>query len=208
MKNRNETNALRIAVIHIAQETNDFNPVLTTLDDYRSFGIFEGREVFDRMRGYGQVGGYLQAVEDSGLEIVSIPIIRAYAVAGGRITREAFDFFQDKIREGLASAGRIDGLALQLHGACAADGVDDVEGAQVEFCRSLLGNDVPIVLGLDRHANVTRKIIENCDAIVGHRTQPHDTFDTGVVGTKLLLRILTEYLSPRSEERRVATWRR
>lgn len=202
MKNRNETNALRIAVIHIAQETNDFNPVLTTLDDYRSFGIFEGREVFDRMRGYGQVGGYLQAVEDSGLEIESIPIIRAYAVAGGRITREAFDFFQDKIREGLASAGRIDGLALQLHGACAADGVDDVEGAQVELCRSLLGDDVPIVLGLDHHANVTRKIIENCDAIVGHRTQPHDTFDTGVVGTKLLLRILTEKLRP------VMAWRK
>ncbi|MDF2980603.1 MAG: hypothetical protein K0Q69_375, partial [Devosia sp.] len=31
--------ALRIAVIHVAQETNDFNPVLTTMADYEAFGI-------------------------------------------------------------------------------------------------------------------------------------------------------------------------
>ncbi|EKF18512.1 M81 family metallopeptidase [Nitratireductor pacificus] len=193
---------MRIAVIHIAQETNDFNPKLTTLNDYRSFGILEGAEVFETMRGYGQVGGYLQAVEDSGLQVESVPIIRAYSLAGGRISREAFEFFQEKIREGLTAAGPIDGLALQLHGACAADGVDDVEGAQVELCRSLLGKDVPIVLGLDHHANVTRKIIDNCDAIVGHRTQPHDTFDTGVIGAELLLRIITEKLEP------VMAWRK
>lgn len=193
---------MRIAVIHVAQETNDFNPKLTTLDDYRSFGILEGADVFEKMRGYGQIGGYLQAVEESGIAVESVPIIRGYAVAGGRISREAFDFFQKKIRDGLTAAGPIDGLALQLHGACAADGIDDVEGAQVELCRSLLGADVPIVLGLDHHANITRKIIDNCDAIVGHRTQPHDTFDTGVIGTRLLLRILTEKLKP------VIAWRK
>ncbi|MDW6021870.1 M81 family metallopeptidase [Mesorhizobium sp. BAC0120] len=193
---------MRIALIHIAQETNDFNPVPTTLNDYRSFGIFEGAEIFEKLRNYGQIGGHLQAVSDSGLEVESVPIIRAFAVAGGRITREAFDFFQQKIRDGLAAAGRIDGLALQLHGACSAEGIDDVEGEQVALCRSLLGRDIPIVLGLDHHANVTRKMVENCDAIVGHRTQPHDTFDTGVIGTELLLRIISEKLRP------VMAWRK
>ena len=36
---------MRIALIHVAQETNDFNPVLTTLADYEAFGIFEGAEI-------------------------------------------------------------------------------------------------------------------------------------------------------------------
>ena len=193
---------LRIAVIHVAQETNDFNPVLTMLEDYESFGIFEGAEIVEKLRGFGQVGGYIQAVEESGLDVETVPIIRAFAVAGGRISAEAFRFFQDKIRAGLIAAGKIDGLALQLHGACAAEGIDDVEGEQIALCREILGPDVPIVLGLDHHANVTQKIIDNATAIVGHRTQPHDPYDTGVIGTRLLLRLLTEDLKP------VTAWRK
>jgi microcystin degradation protein MlrC len=38
------------------------------------------------------------------------------------------------------------------------------------------------VLGLDHHANITRRMVAHCDAIVGHRTQPHDPFDTGARG--------------------------
>lgn len=193
---------MRIAVIHLAQETNDFNPVPTTLADYQAFGIYEGAEIFAKLGGMGQIGGHLQAVEDSGLEIESIPIIRSWAVAGGRITAEAFEFFQEKIRRGLAACGKIDGLALQLHGACAAEGIDDVEGEQVALCRAILGPDVPIVLGLDHHANITQKIIDNSTAIVGHRTQPHDPFDTGRIGTALLIRIIREKLKP------VMAWRK
>lgn len=192
---------MRIALIHVAQETDDFNPVPTTLADFESFGILEGKAV-EELRGYGQVGGYYDTVDRSGLAVETVPIIRAFAVAGGRITREAFDFFHDKIRRGLAAAGPVDGLALQLHGACAAEGIDDVEGEQAALCRSILGPDVPIVLGLDHHANVTRKIVDSVDAIVGHRTQPHDTFDTGQIGAAVLIRLLTEKLDP------VMAWRK
>lgn len=193
---------MRLALIHISQETNDFNPRLTTLDDYRAFGIFTGTEMLEKLRGFGQVGGHIEAVERSGLAVETVPIIRGRAGAGGRITREAFDFFATAIREGLQGAGRLDGLALQLHGACAAEGVDDVEGEQLALCRAILGPDVPIVLGLDHHANITDKIMANCTAIVGHRTQPHDPFDTGVIGTELLIRIITERLQP------VMAWRK
>lgn len=197
---------MRIALIHVAQETNDFNPVLTSLADYEAFSIYEGAEMLDRLKGLGQVGGYLKAIEDSGLEVETVPIIRAWAVAGGRVSIEAFEFFQDKIRKGLKTAlagGKLDGLALQLHGACAAEGIDDVEGEQAALCRQILGPDVPIVLGLDHHANITQKIIDNTDAIVGHRTQPHDTFDTGVIGTELLLKLITEKIQPTTAWRKI-----
>jgi microcystin degradation protein MlrC len=193
---------MRIALIHVAQETNDFNPVPTTLRDYEAFGIFEGEEIVEKLRGVGQVGGHLQAVAESGRAIETVPIIRSWAVAGGRITREAYRHFEERIRRGLAAAGRIDGLALQLHGACAAEGIDDVEGEQVALCRSILGPDVPIVLGLDHHANVTRKMVENSTAVVGHRTQPHDPFDTGRIGTALLIRIIAGEVKP------VTAWRK
>ena len=193
---------MRLALIHISQETNDFNPVPTTVRDYEAFGILEGQDIIETLHDVGQVGGHVAAVNESGLPIETIPIVRASAVAGGRITREAFDLFAGKIRDGLAAAGPIDGLALQLHGACAAEGIDDVEGEQVALCRAILGPHVPIVLGLDHHANVTAKMVENCTAIVGHRTQPHDPFDTGRIGTALLIRILKERLNP------VMAWRK
>ena len=193
---------MRIALIHVAQESNDFNPVPTTLHDFESFGILEGPEIFGQLRGLGQVGGHLQAIEASGPGIESIPIIRAWATAGGRITGEAYRFFDDRIRAGLRAAGRIDGLALQLHGACAAEGIDDVEGAQLQLCRSILGDRVPIVLGLDHHANVTRRMVALSTAIVGHRTQPHDPFDTGRLGAELLMRIVSGAARP------VTAWRK
>jgi microcystin degradation protein MlrC len=92
---------MRLALIHIGQETNDFNPVPTTLRDYEAFGIFEGPRMIEELRGIGQVGGHLAAVDESGLAIETVPIIRAWATAGGRITQDAFNFFQRKIADGL-----------------------------------------------------------------------------------------------------------
>lgn len=197
---------MRIAIIHVAQETNDFNPVLTTMADYEAFGIYEGAAMIEELRGLGQVGGAIKAIEASGLDIEIVPIIRSWSVPGGRISRAAFDYFHDKIRTGLEAAlagGKLDGLALQLHGACAAEGIDDVEGEQAALCRAILGPNVPIVLGLDHHANVTQKLIDSCDAIVGHRTQPHDTFDTGVIGAELLLKIISNKLKPTTAWRKI-----
>ena len=181
---------MRVALIHIGQETNDFNPVPTTLRDYEAFGIVEGAAIIDTFRGVGEIGGFLDAIEQSGRSIEMVPIVRGWAVAGGRITQDAYRFFEQKIRLGLQAAGPIDALTLQLHGACAADGIDDVEGAQLQTCRDVLGPDVPIVLGLDHHGNITKKMVALSTAIVGHRTQPHDPYDTGRIGAEVMLKIL------------------
>ncbi|MHB2165580.1 M81 family metallopeptidase [Alsobacter sp. R-9] len=194
---------MRIGLIHVAQETNDFNPQLTTLRDYQSFGLHLGQEVIDKSGGLGQVGGHLAAIAEAGGGIETVPIVRAHAVAGGRIDTHSRRYFLDLMANGLRKAGKLDGLHLQLHGACAAEGLDDVEGEQAALCREILGPDVPIVLGLDHHANVTRLMVDSVDAIVGHRTQPHDLFDTGLIGMRLLIRILREGLKPVIAHRKI-----
>ena len=193
---------MRIALIHISQETNDFNPQPTTLADFRAFGLYEGEEIVRRVGTIGQIGGHFEAIRRSGASVETIPVIRGFAVAGGRIDRASRLHFLNRIRASLKGAGRIDGLALQLHGACAAEGIDDVEGGQAALCREMLGPDTPIVLGLDHHANVTELMARSVDAIVAHRTQPHDPFDTGVLGTSLLIRMIGEKLKP------VTVWRK
>ena len=193
---------MRVATIHIGQETNDFNPLPTTLADFRAFGIYQGAEMLARMRGRGPVGGCIDGGAAAGLEVEWVPIISAWAMAGGRIDTESRLFFEERIGTGLRNAGRLDALAIHLHGACAAEGVDDVEGAQLGICRAVLGPEVPIVLSFDHHANITRQMVELCTAIVGHRTQPHDVYDTGWIAGQLLARIL------RGQVRPVMAWRK
>ena len=193
---------MRVAVIHIGQETNDFNPVPTTLDGFRQFGIYQGVDMLDRMAGRGQVGGMLDAVAASGMDIDWVPIISAWAMAGGRIDTESRLFFEERIGSLLRAAGRIDALVAHLHGACGAEGVDDVEGAQLGIARAVLGPAVPILLTLDHHANVTQQMVAHSTAIIGHRTQPHDVYDTGRLSGELLVRML------RGEVRPVIAWRK
>ena len=56
---------MRIALIHVAQETNDFNPQPTTLRDYEAFGLYEGAEIAAKAGQFGQIGGHFQAIKDS-----------------------------------------------------------------------------------------------------------------------------------------------
>ena len=169
-----ETRHMRLALFQMGQETDTFNPSPTTLEDFERFGIYEGQEILDNLRGNGTVGGFINAIEASGADIEIVPLSRGWAGAGGRITTEALALLRGSPAADLQSAGSIDGLAMHLHGACSAEGVDDVEGRLLAICREVLGHDVPIVLTIDHHANVTQAMVDLCDAIVGYRTQPHD----------------------------------
>lgn len=187
---------MRIGLIVVAQETSSFNPVLTTFADFEQFGVYEGREILDRLRGNGPVGGYLESVEASGRDVETVPIIRGATRSGGRLSREAFDYFNDKIRDGLSAAGELDGLVMLLHGAASAEGIDDTEGEMLETARSVVGNDLPLALMLDHHANVTEQMMEHCDLLVGFRTQPHDQLETARALTDLGLRLFAGEIAP------------
>jgi microcystin degradation protein MlrC len=198
---------MRIGLIEISQETDTFNPLPTTLEDFATFGLYDGADMLRDGRGIGiaggAVGGYLATVAASGRGIETVPITRALGVAGGRISREALAHFETRLRDGLRAAGRLDALVAQLHGACAAVGEDDVEGRLLEICREILGADLPIVVTLDHHANVTQRMVDLSDAMVAYRTQPHDPVDTGRSSAELLLRILDGSARPTTAWRKI-----
>ena len=106
-------------------------------------------------------------------------------MAGGWLSSDTLSFLSDELESGLRSAGSLDGVALQLHGACAAEGVDDVEGYLLSVTRRVVGADIPIVMSLDHHANVTTKMVELSTAIVGHRTQPTTNMTRAPIGADL-----------------------
>lgn len=186
---------MRLGLVHVAQETCSFNPAPTTLEDFRACGLAEGPAILERSAGVGEVAGFLEALgEEPAVE--AVPILRAFAVPGGALDAATLAFLEARLGLGLDRAGPLDGLALQLHGACAAEGEGDVDGRLVALCRARLGPGVPILLSLDHHANLTRRMVEGATAIVAHRSQPHDLRDTGRVATRLLIRLLREGLRP------------
>ena len=69
--------------------------------------------------------------------------------------------------------------------------------------RSVIGDDVPLVISLDHHANLTRQMVDAVDGLVGHRTQPHDQFETGTLAGQMLLGILRGEINPEIAWRKI-----
>ena len=194
---------MKIALIHVMQETDTFNPIPTTLADFERGALLEGESMLRRIDPDGPVAGYLNAINASQLNVQTIPILRADAQSGGRLSRETLDELCRIIRNGVRNALPVDGLMVFLHGAASADGFDDVEGHILSVTRDVVGEQSPIVLMLDHHANVTHKMMKHTDVLMAFRTQPHDPFETARDLTQIALRHFTKEILPTTAWRKI-----
>lgn len=186
----------RIAIAAVSQETDTFNPDPTTIDDFRSWGLYESVEMLEALENVGTVGAFLKVLKANDPAFVPVPVVAGAAPPGGRLDEQTLRYFKDKLKSGLTGGLPLDGVLLSLHGACAAQEVDDVDGELLSLTRSVVGKDVPVVAVLDHHANITAKMIDNADVLVGHRTQPHDQVDTGWLAAELLLNLIQRKSKP------------
>lgn len=185
---------MRIAIAKFGQETSSFSPVATTLDTFREFGIYEGEAMLKDS--VGSIAGFLEAAAAANVGWTPLPLFRAWAGASGIITADTLHFFEEKLKTGLQAAGPVDAFYFDLHGAGQAENQPDTEGYLLAISRKILGDAVPIVIALDHHANVTQLMIDCADGLVGHRTQPHDPYDTGKLAGKMLFDILQGKIKP------------
>ena len=178
----------RIAVASIIQESNTFSPQPSTLADFEAQGLWLGAEAAELSQGTNtEFAGAMEVLADGGVE--AVPLVRAWAMSSGTLTRGAFSALRDLLADSLTAAGALDGLVLCLHGALAAENEPDADGALAELARSLLGPGVPLVVTHDLHANLTQRIVAAVSSLVGFRTYPHiDQGDTGRRAATLMLR--------------------
>ena len=187
---------MRIAIAKFGQETSSFSPVKTTHDTFKIYGLYEGEEAITQAKGVGGLGGFLDVAESSGLAWTPVPLFSAWAGASGIITDATLKYFEEKLIEGLQAAKPVDAFFFDLHGAGQAESEPDTEGHLLAISREILGDDVPIVIALDHHANLTQLMVDNADALVAHRTQPHEPFDTGQQAAKILIAQLRGEIKP------------
>jgi len=184
----------RIAVGGFLHETNTFAPTKATYDDFVHGGGWPsmalGSDVLKVMRNINVgLAGFTGAAEANGWE--PVPTISCGASPSAHVTKDAFERIVTVMVDGIAAAGPLDAVYLDLHGAMVTEHLDDGEGEILARVRKLIGQDVPLVASLDLHANVTPDMVEHADALIAYRTYPHiDMADTGRAAAKHLALLL------------------
>lgn len=188
---------MRIGIGQLSQESNTFNPLPTTREDFEPFGAFRGPELVERMADTNELGGFIQALRAWPESPEVVGLVRLWAWPSGPATRATFDWLRAEVLEALRRRGPVDAVLLALHGAMVAEGTPDVEGEMLAAVREVLGPGRPLVATLDLHANVTPRMVAAADALVLYHTAPHiDVFETGRRGAAVLRRILIEGARP------------
>lgn len=183
----------RIAVGGFHHETNCFVPTRT---DFAYFAEHRDRPPFVRgaevIEWLGNtsfaLSGFL-ATMGKGHDYV--PLVWTSGGAGGYVTRDAFERIAAEMIGRLSQALPVDAIYLDLHGAAVSEDYEDAEGELLRRMRAAVGREVPLVISLDYHANVTREMVELTDGLVGYQTYPHvDRVETGVRAARVLEAVL------------------
>ena len=180
----------KIVVAMMMHETNTFSPVPTPLGAFRPLS---GPQAVEEFRDTNtQLGGFLHVAEGMGAEI-AVPIA-AGAHPSGYVERVAYEDMCDAIVG--AIRGGCDAAFLALHGAMVAEHVDDGEGELLRRVRAVAPR-LPVAVGLDFHAHMTARMVDNATVIAGYCTYPHvDMAETARRAGRTLARSLDGEVAP------------
>ncbi len=190
---------MRVAIGGIAHESSTFSTVPTELKDFEIRNLAEGDELLERMTGTkSPIGGFIDAARDAQYDVV--PTIFASATPGGPVTAEATETLTGRLVAGLKNAleaGPLDGVMLALHGAMVSELDDDGESYIVRHVREVIGPDLPLIVELDLHGNITQEMVDLVTMAVAYDEYPHiDPYERGYEIGWLMARILRGGVKP------------
>lgn len=152
-----------------------------------------GEAMRERWTGaHHELGGFFAGCAAEGLE--AVPGFATYAVPSGTIAAEDFERLADSLINAIQP---VDGLLVALHGATVSEAFPDADGEILRRIRARVGPDLPIVVTLDLHANISQQMLAHCNAIIAYRTNPHlDQRERGEDAARLLAGIFRGDVKP------------
>src|SRR4029077_6426937 len=179
-------------------ETNTFSRVPTDMALFRRRDFHLENEIPEAFRGTRSAfGATFEAADKFGWTLVHP--VSANPNPSGIVTDDAFETIAGMILDAIETKGPIDGVLLHLHGAMVSESHEDAEGEFLARLRRRLGSEVPVVVTLDLHANVTQRMADNANALIAYRTYPHiDQYERAWQGAELLRRAMRREIRPRT----------
>ncbi len=146
--------------------------------------------MFDAVEGvHLPVTGAMETLDRHGHELV--PLLWCAATPSAHVTEDAFERISELLLSDLERALPVDGVYLDLHGAMVCEHLQDGEGEFLQRLRALVGDDLPVVVSLDLHANLTEAMVRHASVLDIYRTYPHvDMGETGARAAGHLHRLL------------------
>jgi microcystin degradation protein MlrC len=189
----------RVAAAQIAHETSAFSAVKTDIAAFAASRIQLGQDVIEAARETNsEFGGFITGAAVAGFDL--LPILSVWATPSGLVTAEAIEQLTGLLGGGLRRAmmdGPLDGILLALHGAMVTEIDDDGDAYVLQAVREIVGPDVPVVATLDLHANISPRMVELADVLIGYDTYPHiDMAERGEEAAKVLARLMRGEIRP------------
>jgi len=172
-----------IAIAGFQHETNTFAPHKAHYEDFVKAdgwpGLTQSDAIFDVFKTLNiPISGFLNAAREQDWNVR--PVLWASAEPSSYVTEQAFETIAAMICDAIAGWDDLDGIYLDLHGAMVTEHLQDGEGELLRRIRSIIGKEMPLIISLDLHANVTEQMLENATAMTIFRTYPHlDMAETG-----------------------------
>src|SRR5436305_4579743 len=188
----------RVLTGRFMHETNTFSVQKTDMALWRRRDFHRDNEIPMAFRGTrSALGATFEAADKYGWTLIHP--VSANANPSGTVTDDAFEQIGGLMLQAAERQKPIDGVLLHLHGAMVVESYEDGEGELLARLRRDLGPDLPIVVTLDLHANVTQQIADNASALIAFRTYPHiDQYERAWQGAELLERAMQGAVRPRT----------
>ena len=192
----------RVALLGMILESNRFAKPATRAD-FDSLTWLEGDALMAEARKPAPVLATEFAAFVSGMDATGpwepVPCLLAASHPAGPVEESVFEAVAARNEAMLREAGPIDAVYICNHGAMVAEHEDDPDGALIARVRAVVGPDVPIVVTLDLHGNISPRMVSESDLIVGYRTNPHvDMRERGEEAAFSLRRILASGERPQA----------
>ncbi len=180
----------RIGIGGWQHETNTFATIKAEYADFERAdewpGLSIGDALFENTAGvHLPVTGAIERLKYKHHDLV--PLLWCAATPCAHVSEDAFEQIASQFLDLIAQALPLDGIYLDLHGAMVCEHLEDGEGEFLSRIRSVVGDEIPIVVSLDLHANVTPLMVRHATAMDIFRTYPHiDMGETGARAADLL----------------------
>lgn len=184
----------RIAIASFQHETNCFAGPKAGLAEFEMADswpeMLHGARVLKDTAGMNlPTAGFAKAGQAAGFEI--IPVLWCSAEPSAQVTDQAFEQIMQWILAGIRAAMPLDGIFLDLHGAMVTESFADGEGEILRRVREVIGPDLPLVISLDLHANISQTMVDLSDFMGIFRTYPHlDMAETGARCVPVMAQLL------------------